>query len=163
VQADFGGLGYSPVGKSDTSLPDIIYQIGLWCNNASLIQQKDRLWNIIGDPTEGALLVVAHKAQVTHTLSRIDEIPFDSVRKMMSVLVQDGERMIMATKGSVDHVLTECTHFLDSTGTVQELSDTIRQDIMKQNSLFSSQAFRVLAGAYKAINDVSEFTEKQLI
>ena len=69
--------------------------IGIWCNNARLDAPTDHCerWRIFGDPTEGALLVAAKKAGLKRDSDRtiIHEIPFDSERKLMSVVVKNAQ------------------------------------------------------------------------
>ncbi len=78
--------------------------IGARCNHAALVRTGDDsgAWQVIGDPTEGALLVAARKAGIDFAdHSVIDEVPFDSQRKFMSVVVRDGESApVVYTKGA---------------------------------------------------------------
>src|SRR4029078_952864 len=93
-----------------------LLQAGVRCNSARLVQSDDRqgAWQIIGDPTEGALLVAAKKGGIN--ISRddfrlISEIPFDSNRKAMSVIVSDADgNETIYTKGAPEVVLGMCSH-----------------------------------------------------
>lgn len=97
-----------------------LLQICKNCNESKLNEEKGR-FTVLGDPTEGALLTLAEKYKLAHhqgsKLSfRRDEIfPFDSDRKMMSVVVHDAvnKRMKVLVKGSPDQVLQKCTHWSD--------------------------------------------------
>ncbi len=79
-----------------------------------------------GDPTEGALLVMAKKAGFDDpdgTYTRVDELPFDSDRKLMSVLVKRGEDVYLLTKGAPDVLLDRCTKILSGEREEQMSSD----------------------------------------
>ena len=114
--------------------------------------RKDAEWSLVGDPTEGALLVAGAKADIyredlelTHRV--IGELPFDSRRKRMTVVTQvPGQIPIAWTKGAPDVVLDLCTHILKN-GRVVPLSFGDRQKIRHQYEAMSSSALRVLAVA----------------
>jgi len=122
-------------------------------NNAALACQDGR-WIVHGDPTEGALLVAAHKAGVDRgamaaRLPRIAEVPFSSERKLMSTLhrdVDEGDRGIVFTKGAPDVLLARCAHELVG-GERRTLTDERRQAILAQNEALASQALRTIAVA----------------
>ena len=105
--------------------------------------------NAIGEPTECALVndctAMDLEAQA-QKYSRIGEAPFDSGRKMMSVVCRSGEQIVQFTKGAPDEVLRRCTHCLKD-GQIVPLSDTLREDILAANKSFADQALRVLCGA----------------
>lgn len=124
------------------------------CNNAT-IHQKDGEgdgWQVIGDPTEGALLVVAMKAGIQAHDSKekiLSEIPFDSNRKTMSVVIQSADgRIVMHSKGAPEMILGKCVR--ERRGyTEVELTGERRREIIKTSSLLASRAYRVLALAYR--------------
>ena len=105
----------------------------------------------IGEPTECALvndalsLNLEPKAQ---TYRRIGEAPFDSGRKMMSVVCREGSNLIQFTKGAPDEVLRRCTHCIKN-GQRVPLTDAIRAEILAQNKAFADQALRVLCCAMR--------------
>ncbi|MBN1175587.1 HAD-IC family P-type ATPase, partial [Candidatus Woesearchaeota archaeon] len=109
--ASISGNGYSPIGKISNTLNPLLYDIGRVCNNASLDNVKSS-WKITGDSTEAALLVSAKKANSNSSYKRLDELPFDSSRKLMSVLVSSKNSLFTFTKGAPDSVLKRCTHVL---------------------------------------------------
>ncbi len=100
------GSGYEPAGEfmgnsGPAALPPEAglaraLQIGLWCNNSQLEppDENDGRWRVVGDPTEGALIVAARKAGLQRDPAEtiVHEIPFDSDRKLMSVVVRDARR-----------------------------------------------------------------------
>ena len=126
------------------------------CNGATL-QQADGTWQVIGDPTEGALLVAAAKAALTietlgATHSFLGEAPFDSERKMMTVVQRTAEGAVAYVKGAPDVLLRHCTHRLAMDGTNEPLTEPIRATILESNTSFAHQALRVLAMARRRLD-----------
>ena len=119
----------------------------------------------IGDPTELALLDMAaglhvYRAVLETRLPRIDEIPFDSDRKMMTTLHRMGSSSVSYTKGSPDEILKRCTHIrLD--GKVVPFTPSHKQKIRNAIKEMSSRALRVLALAMRTGD--RKATEKELI
>ena len=164
------GEGYEPVGEfsaggeiidpgSDVTLKQVL-MTGALCNDSKLIQE-DEQWLIKGDSTEGAFLVAAQKAGFGPNLlneeyPRIAENPFDSERKYMSTINKNisGQFMVFA-KGATDRLLSLCARKLEG-GTVQPLTDNDIQRIHKMNDEMASNAYRVLALAYKESSDEIE-------
>ena len=105
-----------------------------------------------GDPTEVALLVFSDEIGINR------EAPFDSDRKMMSVLLQNNSQKsekIIYTKGAVDNILEISTHILEN-GEIVELTDSKRKMYLSAMSAMSDKALRTLGLAYKMISDNSE-------
>ncbi len=119
----------------------------------------------IGDPTELALLDMAaglhvYRPVLETRLPRIDEIPFDSDRKMMTTLHRMGSSSVSYTKGSPDEILKRCTHIrLD--GKVVPFTPAHKQNILNAIKEMSSRALRVLALAMRTGD--RKATEKELI
>lgn len=119
----------------------------------------------IGDPTELALLDMAaglhvYRPVLETRLPRIDEIPFDSDRKMMTTLHRMGSSSVSYTKGSPDEILKRCTHIrLD--GKVVPFTPAHKQNIRNAIKEMSSRALRVLALAMRTGD--RKVTEKELI
>ena len=118
---------------------------------------SDATWDDIeqvakGEPTEAAL--VADAAKLGYTTSdlassrpRIGEAPFDSSRKMMSVIVRTRSgKVVQHTKGAPDEVLARCTKIMTSDGII-DLTDEARSEILAQNKSMADQALRVMASA----------------
>lgn len=123
--------------------------IGALCNNARL---KEGI--VLGDPTEGALLVSAGKAKLAYESAheeypRVNEVPFTSDRKFMSTVHSAKRGYLVAAKGSVEATLDRCTHMLDQKGKVVKLSAKDKEQIVEHNKALSSKALRVLAFAQK--------------
>jgi len=125
------GSGYNPDGKiifdGNTPQPEMnepltqCLMAGLLCNDAS-VRNNGETWNIIGDPTEGALVVSAMKAGLSREslldeIPRIDLIPFESEHQYMATLHDAGDgRRLAYMKGAVEKVLARCTAALDADG-----------------------------------------------
>jgi Ca2+-transporting ATPase len=120
-------------------------EISALCNDAILGAQS----KVIGDPTEGAMLVFA--AKIFETLpayERVQEIPFDSDRKLMSTFNMKDGKTIMNTKGAPDAVISRSSKVYKNGG-IFPMTDEIKASLLKQNEIFAAQALRVLAFAYK--------------
>ncbi|MBS0149585.1 MAG: cation-translocating P-type ATPase [Nitrospira sp.] len=125
------------------------------CNGATL-QQEDGTWRIIGDPTEGALLVAAAKAGLTKAeleghapLER--EIPFDAERKMMTIVRRTEQGCKAYSKGAPDVLLTRCAAQITTEGRTDALDEERRRQISDANASLAQQALRVLGVAYRPL------------
>ena len=125
------------------------------CSNATVDE------GLYGDPTEIALVSFAnefdmHKKELENDLPRIDELPFDSVRKMMSTKHKnkDGKHIIF-TKGALDSILAH-TKYIYENDKIREINKEDIDNIYNINSYYSSKALRVLALAMKNDNDLIE-------
>ncbi|NLZ99729.1 MAG: cation-translocating P-type ATPase, partial [Clostridiaceae bacterium] len=119
------------------------------CSDAELGEDGE----VTGEPTENALVYWAKelgmpKWELEEHAPRIDEAPFDSMRKMMSTLHKTDKGIIQFTKGAPDVVLHHCTTYLKD-GEVLPLTDESRNTIMKMNTHMASKALRILAGAQR--------------
>ena len=124
------------------------------CSDAN----PDETGEAVGEPTECALVNYAtklglHKKEIEKISPRIGEAPFDSGRKMMSTVHNNGGKITQYTKGAPDELLARCTKILVN-GTETALTDGYRAEILSKNTEFASQALRVLACAYKNHNEV---------
>ena len=118
------------------------------CNDSTVKDGKE-----IGDPTETALIKFASDngynfEEIRSSYKRLGEVPFDSDRKLMSVAVKINESNFMITKGAPDVILKRTTSALTSSGET-EITDDIINNILNQNTAFSSKGLRVLAFAIK--------------
>jgi Ca2+-transporting ATPase len=146
-ETELSGSGYAPVGAARGSLEPELFACGLLCNNASL-RQEDGAWQITGDPTEAALLTSAAKVGIADDRRRLEEIPFDSDRKLMSVRVQGPAGQTLYSKGALAEILACCSHWLVG-GEAAPLAPEQRARIEAQHAQYASQALRVLAFAMK--------------
>jgi Ca2+-transporting ATPase len=164
------GTGYEPKGEfhqgGDTVKPEgsleYLLKIGALCNNASLRRNdQNNTWEIFGDPTEGALIVVAAKAgfekeTLEKTYPRISEIPFTSERKRMTTIhkAPDGE-IYAFMKGAPEIVLEKCTYILEG-GEERKLTEEKKKKILEVNEQLAGNALRVLAMAYRRLPPSTE-------
>lgn len=120
-------------------------------NDSAIVEGKG-----IGDPTEFALLEMTGKINVSHhylrdLMHRLEELPFDSDRKLMSTKYHLHSVPTVLTKGAVDVLLDRMTHIRTSEG-VRELTGKDREEILRQNQRFSEDGLRVLGFAYKEVD-----------
>jgi Ca2+-transporting ATPase len=171
------GKGYEPVGdffKEDKPVSEDVhlYKLlvtGALCNDAGLAQEEEGIWDILGDPTEGALVVVAAKQGIWRTAleekhRRVGEVPFSSERKMMTTLNTSEEGLYAYSKGAPEVILGCCTKiFLD--GQERELTPEIRQEILDKVNDLANQTLRVMGFAYRQVpeNIVPEEAERGMV
>ncbi|MGI6559066.1 MAG: calcium-transporting P-type ATPase, PMR1-type [Limnochordia bacterium] len=159
------GHGYRPEGqislkgRSVSPEQDRVLQLSLevclLCNNSHIQSTRNDTWEVIGDPTEGALLSLAMKGGLDRTkLERehpvLAEIPFDSYRKLMTVIVGDNHSRRALTKGALEMVLPRCAHILTGQG-FRPLTSAERERILRANDHLTDQGLRVLALAYRDV------------
>ncbi|BCG58966.1 calcium-translocating P-type ATPase, SERCA-type [Paenibacillus sp. URB8-2] len=183
--------------KNDQSLRRLL-QIGALCNNAEIYETVPeeakakrkgkgkvkggdgetspsaaaKVWELKGDPTEGALVALSAKMGLTAsalavTFSREKEFPFDSERKLMSVIVSHPGGRMVCTKGAPDVLLSRCSYMMWE-GQVVPCTPTLRQKALDANEAMASDALRVLGLAYRELRpnehaDSEKEAEGQLI
>lgn len=162
----FTGAGYGRDGQiltADGSPPvespndlRMALTVASRCNAAHLVPGAVGAgWQVVGDPTEGALLVAARKGGIEPPAGRTDivwEIPFDSERKMMSVAVRTISGAVMYTKGAPEIVLARCVAERRDGQAVPLTSDR-RAEIAREAAGMATRALRVLALAYRELAD----------
>jgi Ca2+-transporting ATPase len=178
---DVTGVGYAPKGEflfsqkpvSYSDYPDLqqLLRYGVLCNGAQLVEDSG-VYKIVGDPTEGALLTVAAKAGITKDKMEeefpfLDEIPFDSERKKMTVIRNSSSRATAFVKGAPDILLGDCTGIQENNA-VRRMTEQDRANIWEANDELASQAMRVLAVAYRELGEgidkhSSDIVEKDLV
>jgi P-type Ca2+ transporter type 2C len=137
------------------------------CND-SIIKRtgEDKLFDVYGAPTEGALLVMASKANIYSDdfNERLDEIPFSSERKMMSVLCEEKNKKFIYTKGALEYILKRCKYIQRENG-IFRLLERDKKRIINEKEKMASDALRTLSFAYKEINsnNLEEKEEQDLI
>jgi Ca2+-transporting ATPase len=165
---EYGEVHGSPIDPNQVADLPLALTISAVCNNAKVVPRVDaeQSWQVLGDPTEGALLVLAIKGGVQeNTPHVVFEIPFDSQRKAMSVVVtESGGQHRMYTKGAPEVVLAKCVSELRD-GRVVPLDDNRRQQILTSNSRLASAALRVLGLAYRdsPVSNSEGFEEQELV
>ena len=126
--------------------------IASFSNDANLVE-KDGLYEITGDPTEGAMLTLAEKwgivqEDLNESHPRIDEIPFDSERKMMTTFHEmDGSYYAM-TKGAPDVMISKSSKIMIN-GKLEDFTDDKKKEVLEENTKLAKQALRVMAYAFK--------------
>ncbi|HET7910159.1 MAG TPA: cation-translocating P-type ATPase [Nitrospira sp.] len=130
------------------------------CNGAALSAERGA-WQVIGDPTEGALLVFAArlgmtKARLEQRAPFEDEIPFDAERKMMTVIRRTPAGSMAYVKGAPDVVVPRCTRRMTLDGAVEILSERHREHILATNRSLAGQALRILAVAHRPLDQPRE-------
>ncbi|MDY0257770.1 cation-translocating P-type ATPase [Gudongella oleilytica] len=158
------GTGYEPVGDfklegstittKESSGLKLLLTIAALANDAKL-DNSSGMYRIIGDPTEGALVTLAGKAgidsaELNHMYKRIEEIPFDSERKMMTTFhdMPNDEGVSSFTKGAPDIIIGRCNRIILD-GRVREFTPELKSEVLRVNSDLSRAALRVLAFAFK--------------
>lgn len=124
-----------------------------YSNNASIRHdiEKDR-YHLVGDPTEGALLVLARKAGINpvkdSSVEKLDDLPFSSTLKMRATLVETDSRRRLLVVGAPEKVLAHCSHIMDIDG-VRDISDEDIREIRQRIESWSGEAMRVIATAWR--------------
>ncbi|GAB7053892.1 MULTISPECIES: calcium-translocating P-type ATPase, SERCA-type [Paenibacillus] len=183
------GDGYDPRGdilrngeqadiKKNQMLRRLL-QISVLCNNASLHEETSdnkkkkadaepsRAWRIKGDPTEGALVVLGAKAGITQRsldglYRRVNELPFDSERKRMSVVVEHQGGRMVCTKGAPDVLVQQCSYILWDDKIIP-FTPTLKQKVLSANEDMAKNALRVLGLAYRDLKPADrDLQETQL-
>jgi Ca2+-transporting ATPase len=116
--------------------------------------QPDDLWQVKGDPTEGALVVAAAKAgmekdRLDELFPRVGEIPFTSEKKRMTTLHESPDGTVAFAKGAPEVILASCTRRMTGTD-IGDLDDSKKEAILETARQMAKEALRVLAIAYKA-------------
>lgn len=155
VKLCYTDMKLKPVSQLDKDNDRRFLQGFMWCNDAILPD--------FGDPTELALAQMSRNSGLKVESvqgKRIGELPFDSVRKMMSTLNMDHGRSIQFTKGSADELLKRC-NYIYSQGRVIGLNSVHKQDIQRAMKQMADQALRVLGLAMR--EDVESIKEQDMI
>jgi Ca2+-transporting ATPase len=188
------GEGYSPSGQflfnSVQADPlkhpsaSMLLCGALLCNDAKLEEsgeeKGEKTWRIIGDPTEGAMVVVAAKAGLNRKntelcLPRAMEIPFDSDRKRMTTihkleraasdvpgLPSDFPPVVAFVKGAPDIILGLCENIIED-GKAIRITDEKKQGVLEANHDMASQALRVLGVAYRPMENMPDVCNEESV
>jgi Ca2+-transporting ATPase len=131
-----------------------LLKCGALCNTATLNQDN----STVGDPTEGALLLVCQQFKLSYETLRIEhpklfELPFDSDRKRMSTIQKVFDNDVLFCKGATEEVLDICDYYQDANGQKQPMTEQIKNQIKDLNANLSAQALRILSFAKRELND----------
>ena len=163
---DVSGTGYGLKGSISSSTNKnrdaitLLLKVAVLCNDAQIKNEE-----VIGDPTEGALLVLAAKGGMSQDIlnqeyPRIMEYPFDSERKLMSTKHFLDDKFYMFTKGAPDVVLSRCSKILVN-NQARDITKEDRERIIEENNKYAKQALRVLAYTYKIIDKDSNLQNEE--
>jgi Ca2+-transporting ATPase len=176
------GEGYSREGaifadgveRSAAEDPELyrLLRAAAGCNEARLAERNGEPY-VVGDPTEGALLVAAAKggfdsAGLEGAMPKVGALPFSSERKRMAVIRRRGERVLVFVKGAPEVVLARCTRIADRDGT-REMSEADRAKVLEANAIMANEALRVIACAervferHQAVPESEDQLESDLV
>ncbi len=168
------GSGYEPKGnfyldnnQLDQKETELLLRASYLCNNAKLIENNSK-FEIIGDPTEGSLIVMAKKGgfsdkYFTDNFTIIKELPFDSDRKMMSVIVKNelNNKAEGYVKGAPESILKICTKIVVNKK-IRLITKSDLENIKRINEDFANSALRVLAIAYRNVSKDKKYVIKDI-
>ncbi len=156
-----GSIAVEEGGRLTSNILELIKGAVL-CNDAIYDIENSQ---IMGDPTEGAMLVLGEKTglskvRLNEEYRRVQEIPFDSDRKLMSTIHEKNGELTLYTKGAPDEILKRCT-FIYKDGAVSEITEADRKKILEANSGFAKSALRVLGVARKTIESLHDINQEE--
>ena len=150
-----------PSDEIDEELKRLVYA-NMLCNDTKIAQDG----SLTGDPTETALVDMAFKLDfdpsVYDRMPRVQELPFDSDRKLMTTVNEVDGKYIVYTKGGIDELLKRCSSYEISNEVHQDLDEYVNK-IREKNEDMAKEALRVLGCAYKEIDHVPTKEEMQTI
>ena len=152
--------------KNKSEEMSVISKIFTLCNDTKYGEQNGNKV-MLGDPTETALVeftdLLGHSKEMhDQAYQRIDELPFDSERKMMSTLNDIAGQKVIYTKGATESVIKKCNKILKN-GKIEELTEECKLNIQQKNVQMAQEALRVIAFAYRPIKKDEKFEEEDLI
>ena len=170
---EVSGVGYTPIGnftsggkplsKNEAQDVERLLEISALCNSSKVEPPSDRnkSWSIVGDPTDGALLVAAlkHELNVQSTLAQkpiIHVIPFDSERKRMTTIHKNDHKHLVYAKGAPRSILSICDRVL-AQGKVEGLAGERLCLVETKLREFANEGLRVMAVAYKELTENDDF------
>ena len=178
------GSGYNPEGEiilyDDADNPKPVKNIeefphlklllicGFLNNNSALVKNEIKIsgkilysWNVIGSPTEGALMVLYQKGMGAYTLEDyeyIKEYPFDSKVKRMTKIYKKEGKYYVFTKGANDILMPLCNKILYN-GEIKEFTESLRQKVIEVEQSFAMQGYRTLCMCYKTLDTLPPDTD----
>jgi Ca2+-transporting ATPase len=171
---DVSGEGYAPIGeieRHDEDEQSIIHsalEVMALCND-SAVHEEDGQWQLVGDPTEGAMVVLASKGGIDVRLlrerhPRIAEVPFDSATKFMATVHQmlddSGNSMVrLCVKGAPDVLIERSTRSIGPRGSADPI-EAQKAVLLEHNDRLASQGLRVLSVAFRDF-DIDSWSEIQ--
>lgn len=175
---DVGGVGYKPEGKiyfdgneinhdDRIQLSDLLTK-GVLCNDTLLVH-KDGEWNVLGDPTEGSIVVAAGKLGITfedtrNKHQRVHEIPFSSETKRMTTVSLFDTDKVAVSKGAPEVIIDSC-RYIRKDGKIIEMTSQEKEEVLRVARSLGEDALRVLGIAEKVVTEDSNFEhiEKDMV
>ncbi len=157
---DVEGVGYNITGnilenENPINLSPTLkrfLEVCLFCNNSSvnIIDENTGEVSVVGDPTEISMKVLALKGKIDESFEKLDEVPFDSDRKMMTVVGKREGKVLAFIKGAPDVLMRKASKVIVN-GEIKPI-DSLKDKILTQNEDFAKNALRVLGVAYKELD-----------
>ncbi|HEC45729.1 MAG TPA: cation-transporting P-type ATPase, partial [Epsilonproteobacteria bacterium] len=167
------GSGYDPAGHFEVDGKKIDYKShadllmflksALVCNHAK-VQKNENDWEVIGEPTEAALIVAAYKAWLDSDKSStatVSEFAFNSIRKRMSIILHEKEGLTAYVKGAPEVILQRSTHILKE-GNILPLDKTNRNKIESAYETMAKNGLRTLAIAFRKLPKETKYSEESV-
>lgn len=164
VSGEFVRAGKPFSYSSDPALVELLKSAVL-CNDARLVKSREGT-DIQGDPTEGALVVLAEKAGLSKAAMekgspRLEEIPFESEKQYMVTLHREDAGLVARVKGAIEKILPMASHYLDS-GREIPLTEDVRRQFISAAESMSKDALRVLAFGYARVDSSAGGLSEQM-
>ncbi len=168
---DVTGYGYDPAGHFEINgkkidyhkYPDLLelLKTGMICNHAKLIHDE-KGWHIQGEPTEAALIVAAYKAWLSvPDLKHYTEFSFNSIRKRMTVIVNEDGKKVAYTKGAPEVIIERCSKILEN-GKERKLTEEDKQKFIQAYKQMAENGLRTLALAKRILPENIKLTEDEV-
>jgi Ca2+-transporting ATPase len=162
IEYDVEGVGYALEGKiiddkgQTVQISDNLkkyLEVCMFCNNSNVSLRNDGTndTDVVGDPTEISMKVLAMKMDLDTKSEKLAEVPFNSDRKMMSVAVKIDGKLYSLLKGAPDVLLNNANQAIYD-GQVKPINE-VKEKILEKNEEFAKNALRVLGLAYKPLNE----------
>ena len=149
------------VDEIDEELTKLVYA-NMLCNDTKISSDG----TLTGDPTETALVDMGFKLNfdpsIYDRMERVEEIPFDSDRKLMTTVNKVGDKYVVYTKGGIDEILKRCNSY-EIGGQISEELESYINKIRQENEKMAQNALRVLGCAYKEIDHIPTKEEMKTI
>ena len=168
------GTGYTPKGEVRENNEEVtienelefLIKIGILCNSSELIIEQDKI-NVVGDRTEAALLTLGEKVglkkeELKKTNTLIDELPFDSNRKMMSSIYKDDEGKTRAYIKGAPEIILDKSNKIFLGNNVEKLEDENKKEYYEEVQNLAEKALRVLAFGYKDVPEQEDYEQESV-
>lgn len=160
--------GVEPIQRSQETTRDLQRLArAVVLSSDAVVKKSEQGYNVYGDPTEGALVIMAENLGINHTElraanRRIAEIPFSSERKRMTTVTSSEEGIVVYMKGAPEVVVELCDKILER-GNVIELTGEDRERVLRANEEMASRGLRILAVAERRLREpLPEYSEESL-